>query len=276
MGYIYKIENKINGKIYIGETARTPERRWYEHIFYSMAAGSHRHALQNAIRKYGEQNFSFDVLEECPNEELGEREKYYIQKYDSFIKNGKGYNMTFGGDNGVKIDREKVFQLWERGLCCKEIAEQLDSSGATVSGILKENYGITRKQIYERAVKKNRERSGKKVKQYSLDGQLIQEFASIAEIGDRNLSMAISTGYPSHGYFWVAEDSPYPIEQLVSRGRVDSKWKPVAQYTLDGQFIRTYRSIKEAKEITGASKIGMVCNGKRTQSGGYIWKFIEK
>lgn len=91
MGYIYKIENKINGKIYIGETARTPERRWYEHIFYSMAAGSHRHALQNAIRN-----------------------------------------------------------------------------------------------------------------------------------------------------------------------------------------IRTYRSIKEAKEITGASKIGMVCNGKRTQSGGYIWKFIEK
>ena len=241
-----------------------------------MAAGSHRHALQNAIRKYGEQNFSFDVLEECSNEELGEREKYYIQKYDSFIKNGKGYTMTFGGDNGVKIDREKVFQLWERGLCCKEIAEQLDSSGATVSGILKENYGITRKQIYERAAKKNRERSGKKVKQYSLDGQLIQEFASIAEIGDRNLSMAISTGYPSHGYFWVAEDSPYSIEQLVSRGRVDSKWKPVAQYTLDGQFIRTYRSIKEAKEITGASKIGMVCNGKRTQSGGYIWKFIEK
>lgn len=54
-----------------------------------------------ALRKYGEDNFSFEILEEI-NEELGrdylnEREKFYIQEYKTYIRDG-GYNLTFGGD----------------------------------------------------------------------------------------------------------------------------------------------------------------------------------
>ncbi|MGG1152371.1 HNH endonuclease [Bacillus wiedmannii] len=52
--------------------------------------------------------------------------------------------------------------------------------------------------------------------------------------------------------------------------------KPVAMLDLDGNVLRTYTSIKKAREHTGAIKIGEVCNGNRRMAGGYKWRFISK
>ncbi|MFY0128065.1 NUMOD4 domain-containing protein [Bacillus cytotoxicus] len=52
--------------------------------------------------------------------------------------------------------------------------------------------------------------------------------------------------------------------------------KPVAMLDLDGNVLRTFPSIKEAREQTGAIKIGEVCNGNRRMAGGYKWRFISK
>ena len=49
--------------------------------------------------------------------------------------------------------------------------------------------------------------------------------------------------------------------------------KEVCQYTLNGTYIKTYTSITMAEKETGATKIGMVCAGKRKTSGGFIWKY---
>ena len=51
--------------------------------------------------------------------------------------------------------------------------------------------------------------------------------------------------------------------------------KPVNQFDLDGNFIRSFVSETEAKKITGAAKVGEVCKGKRKQSGGYIWRYAR-
>lgn len=51
-----------------------------------------------AIHKYGKENFSFDIIEECSIEALNERETYWILQYNSIGKNG--YNCNIGGDNG--------------------------------------------------------------------------------------------------------------------------------------------------------------------------------
>ena len=87
---IYKVTNKINGKVYIGQTTRTLEKRKWQHL--NLARRGHNNHFYNAIRKYGEDNFTWEVLcDGIDNKELlNQLERYYITKFDS-IKNG--YNM---------------------------------------------------------------------------------------------------------------------------------------------------------------------------------------
>ena len=91
---VYLIENLINGKVYIGQTINKLKRRYVGKSFRKVS----QH-LKRAIQKYGEQNFYLSILEECWSiEELNEREKYWIDFYDSTnIK--KGYNLQSGGKN---------------------------------------------------------------------------------------------------------------------------------------------------------------------------------
>ncbi len=89
---IYKIQNKVNGKVYIG-SSKNIEWRWNNHIS-SLDAHSPKcnRILQIAWDKYGEDNFIFEIVEECPEELLIERESYWIKFYDSKNKE-KGYNI---------------------------------------------------------------------------------------------------------------------------------------------------------------------------------------
>lgn len=94
---IYKVTNKVNGKCYIGQTIRTLEQRKWQHI--DCAKNGVKTHFYNAIRKYGEDNFIFEVIDEASTlEELNELERYYIKKYDCI---NNGYNMVDGGDNNV-------------------------------------------------------------------------------------------------------------------------------------------------------------------------------
>ena len=91
---IYKIENIINGKIYIGQSS------WLKHRIQAhkndLRKNKHKNIhLQRAWNKYGEESFRFDILEKCDIDKLDEREIYWIQKYDSY---NNGYNQTMGGD----------------------------------------------------------------------------------------------------------------------------------------------------------------------------------
>lgn len=93
-GYIYKITNNFNDKIYIGQTARDIDTRFAEHC--SETRGHSR--LHNAIQKYGWKNFKIEEIEKIPLSKLDEREIYWIKYYDSTNKE-KGYNITKGGNN---------------------------------------------------------------------------------------------------------------------------------------------------------------------------------
>ena len=94
---IYKVTNKVNGKCYIGQTIRTLEQRKWQHL--DCAKNGVKTHFYNAIRKYGGDNFIFEVIDEASTlEELNELERYYIKKYDCI---NNGYNMVDGGDNNV-------------------------------------------------------------------------------------------------------------------------------------------------------------------------------
>lgn len=87
---IYKIENLINHKIYIGQS-NDPERRWDEHKNKSVKG---RSLIKDAILKYGEENFSFEVLGWF--EDYDNKEQEFILQYNSLAPNG--YNITPGGN----------------------------------------------------------------------------------------------------------------------------------------------------------------------------------
>lgn len=93
---IYKIENKINGHVYIGQSINIA-RRWRTHKnqYNQSDNNQYESSLYRAIRKYGLDNFSFEVLEECSRDQLNQKEIYWIKYYNSYLD---GYNDTSGGD----------------------------------------------------------------------------------------------------------------------------------------------------------------------------------
>lgn len=130
MNYIYGFQNIINGKWYVGQTSQQPSERKNQHIksAYNPSDKDYKALFHQKIRQYGQNNFIFTILEEVENkEDLDNRERYWIAYYQSFIKDGNGYNLTRGGqkrkDNENYIDLRATFQTQEEiELVIQEIA----------------------------------------------------------------------------------------------------------------------------------------------------------
>lgn len=101
MHFIYKITNLVNGKIYIGSSHngyRGFEKRWKDHIKNSKYENgySYNYPLYKAMRKYGVENFTYEIIEkDIPTLELREaKEQLYIIQFNSLCNTGYGYNQT--------------------------------------------------------------------------------------------------------------------------------------------------------------------------------------
>mgnify|MGYP003295796585 CR=1 FL=1 len=106
-GYIYKIVNKINGKVYIGQSTNIKER-WKDHKNRLRKREHVNTYLQHAWDKYGEENFEFEVIDEADTkEELGIKEQYWIKEFGG-CESDANYNLTEGG---VRCRRSKESNL---------------------------------------------------------------------------------------------------------------------------------------------------------------------
>ena len=101
MGYIYKITNKVDGKIYVGQTIQVLEDRWRQH----KKIGSNCRYLKRAFNKYGIDNFEFNIICICFDEDLDKYEIQYMEKYNSMVPNG--YNLRKGGNSGKHHEETK-------------------------------------------------------------------------------------------------------------------------------------------------------------------------
>lgn len=134
---IYKITNITNGKSYIGQSTNI-HKRWKKEIKDSNNANSqsYNYPLMRAFRKYGINNFKFEVIEECKIEELNKKEIYWIDYYDTFFH---GYNQTFGGDTTSRQPKEKIIgvisDLTNTNMFHKDIASKWGISTEMVQGI---------------------------------------------------------------------------------------------------------------------------------------------
>jgi group I intron endonuclease len=137
---IYKAENLINGKIYIGKTNGCLANRQRGHL--NSAKKGAKTIFYNAIRKHGEENFIFSVLDEClSKEELNDKEKFYIKQFNSKIPNG--YNMTDGGDGNDGTIKPNLG---------KHLLEETKDK-IRLANLGKKHSGATRKKMKESHIK---------------------------------------------------------------------------------------------------------------------------
>lgn len=242
-GWIYCIQNKINGKMYIGKTNNF-EKRQQQH-FNLRREGCP--VLKAALRKYGANNFEMSSIvtftainKKVLNTVLNYLETFYIKKYNTF---GNGYNLTEGGE----------------GICGYEHSAQTRAKmSKSAIGIIPSKE--TRQRMREASLRtQNWIVSEKPILQYDLDGNFIQEFKSISSAAryvGKNISNNISRALhhenaKAGGYMWKYKNgdiqrkiNPYIIH-LTLRG------KPVYHFSKDGILLDGYRSPKEASKITG-------------------------
>lgn len=122
-GIVYLIENRINGKAYVGITVRTLAKRWTSHVCDS---ARYTWPLSNAIRKWGADAWDMEVLQTCETAaELKAAERYWIAKLGTHVSTGDGYNVSLGGDGtfGVPCSEQRRARCREVNLGKRMSAE---------------------------------------------------------------------------------------------------------------------------------------------------------
>ena len=281
MGYIYKITNSINKKIYIGKTVRTVPVRFKEHL--DRADENYQSYLYNAIRKYGQENFIVETIEEVNDEDINEKEKYWIHFYQSNLKEN-GYNLTIGGDGNQTIDWKEIYYLWDEGKSIKKISLILNISTTAVSRALSKYKNYSEKESLKRGYKEQ----GIAVNQYSLDGKYIKTYDSYIDAANGNPTIAHSIGQccngklqTANGYQW--KNCKNNKDDIAPATNYKLKTRKVKQFSLDGIYIQTFNSLieaarsltEESKARITANQIQQVCKHNRKTAKGYIWEYEQ-
>ena len=197
---IYKLTNKVNGKVYIGQTVKSLDWRMKQHLS-KVNVGSNTY-IHNAIRKYGWDNFDVEVVANASSkEELDYLEKYYIKQYDSV---NTGYNLSFGGDDNcmncpkTKDKHDRIMRTPEvrakiSASMKKYIAEHgvSDEHRKHVSEGLRRFYDSGKKPNYKQPFHLSSEHykalndaKNKSVYCVDLDGNVVAEFERVKDAAD--------------------------------------------------------------------------------------------
>ena len=270
IGYIYKITNQINKKIYIGQTSRTVKLRWQEHINSSRYSyrNDYNNKLHRAMRKYGLNNFIIEEIEKCSIDKLHEREKFWIAYYHS---TEVGYNISVGGEGNRKVVPEKVLELWQMGKNCKEICEIYNISYTTLGEILN-SFNITPQQRIDRGFDIKVGIDKNLILDEFNKGLSINKIAKKYQVSDKWVKRVLAE-------FQVAKEQIFSNAQ---KGHSTSgSPRAIEQYTLQKEKVAEYSSIKEAKLALGKSPTNTSLNKRLKHDSnyhyydGYYWRYVE-
>lgn len=246
-GIVYQAKNDTNNKLYIGITTRRLEERINEHKYDSFnRVNSSMTYFHNAIRKYGINHFSFEVLETVYSDnktelihKLNNLERYYIQKYDTKNKN-KGYNLINGGDgiSGYRLTPE------HKAIVSKthKVKSLSDEHKARISEFMRSDKNPNRgKQLNDETKRKLRDANKGKF------------------TGDKN---------PMYG-----KKRP----ELTQRN-LDSGYRVCQISPMTDEIINRWASLRAASRDTGYSRscIADCCNHKTKLFHGYRWDYELK
>lgn len=284
--FIYKATSITTGKVYIGQSCQTLEKRMHQHLSRAMTNYDPNNHFHNAIRKYGFQDFVFQVIEDniISDEVLNEREKYWIEYYNSYYD---GYNSTLGGDAGLRRDDLIITALFHEGYTTKEICEMTGHNRNTiynsykVNGLQEENNKRKNEQI--------RLRCSERVEQYSLDGKYIKTYESATaagqELGNQSAISGVcrqeQSALSAYGYLFKYENDSRNISEWVDRynkkKQAGKPKKKIIQKDKNKNEIAIYQSAADAARALNLKDKSNICAAARkgNTAYGYYWEYIE-
>lgn len=307
---IYKITNLVNGKIYIGESVDI-YRRISQHKKIGKSKNGYKRdkdkPLYRALKKYGIDNFSFEIIEECEQNIRFDREMYWISYYGCTTKRGKGYNQSDGGEGGSGFSQmREAYQYDLDGNFIakyKSIKEATTAIGASSdNGLVQNAIGKENKQAggyqwryeyFDKIPAYKIERHCYKIACYDNNGKLEKVFNSSIEAAkelevDRTAIIYACSDkgkFCKNKIFRYYTDVPLEKVEVPILKRAGGKGKPVVQIK-DGEIINIFNSAQEAAQAlnngtpnsNGANYIGKICRKipKFKSYKGYTWEFLNK
>jgi plasmid maintenance system antidote protein VapI len=290
--FIYKYTFP-NGKVYIGQTYKGSGRFGKTMKYRGTLVG-------NAMSKYP--NYKKEILEYCTKENVDEREKHYIQLFDSTNRN-KGYNREYGGNlhkeitsdlrkelSDVHIDLQ-VTEIEQYTLDnvflrnWKSIKEASNELGIERTSISKALHGSIKsaggyiwklKSVYSPY-------NSRPISQYDLKGNFIRDWDNVQQAEQllkiHNILNALNGRNKTAGGFqWKYKGSGKVITEYKQNR--EYKGRHVFQYDLNGNFIKEWKSYLQAAKELGIphQHILRVLKGERKMTRGYIFKYeyVEK
>jgi len=244
---IYKVTNKINKKIYIGQTIRSMTERKYGHI-KSVRMGS-TSLFHNSIRKYGIDNFTWEVIDTAHCiEKLNELEISYIAKFNCFIdfQNSNGYNMNTGGGNYITshLTKQKLSIINTGKILSTETKEKISKGNLGKS--VTESFRKTMSELNK---------------------------GRVASLETREKISKSLQGKPGRNTGNTHTQETKEKISNTKKGTVSWNASPVIQLTMDGEFVREWRSAAFAASQLKLSQgnITSCIHGKRNSTGNYKW-----
>lgn len=281
---VYAHINKINNKIYIGQTSQKNLNNRF-----GIDGNQYRKCpvFWNAITKYGFENFQHILLFDNLSKDMADIiEKELIKKYNT-IDRRFGYNLNNGGQNDFTYRRYPVYQYNKSGMLIKKwdsMEDVRDELGYKVSSISRccrnecktyKNFVWSYKEMQKHELK-NRfsKKSCRKVCVYTKIGKYLNTYNSIKEASeDTGISYgSIQTSCQHHGS--IITKKKYRFIYYGDKININSLniKKKIEQYNLKGEFIKTWNDITE---IIGFNKnnVRECCKGNVKTAGGFIWKY---
>ncbi len=210
---IYKVTNQINHKSYVGKTELSFPRRKSNHLSDAKRGGEF--AFHKALRKYGEENFTWEIIEDGIEDKtlLDDRERYYIALYESF--GPKGYNMSEGGEGQTGwVPSDETRAKW---------SEQRKGRDPWNKGTAKPKKVLTEEERAARKAEANRKRSetmkGRKTWNTGKTNQYARtEYKVIYKDGTEKIGTRLDLGLPKYVVGYMFKDKcgsrKYNIERI--------------------------------------------------------------
>lgn len=265
---IYAIVNKLNNKVYVGQSINI-RSRLTKHKWELNKNIHHNPHLQYAWNKYGEDCFDFITLCETTEEKLDEMEQYYIFAFDACDEEF-GYNKSYGGKSPkVTNDVKQRMSVAHSGVNNPMYGKH--HSDETKRKISEANKG--RVEPDELRKKKSEMMSGEGNPMYGVPSPMTgKHHTEEARQKIRDCQIGEKNSFYGKRH---SEETKKKLSEANS-GKNNSRSKPVIQLTLDYEFIKEWDSCNQVKRETNGefdtANISNCCNNKYSKKGNNIYK----
>lgn len=267
---VYKHTNQVNNKCYIGMTRQNPpKKRWKNGTAYK----SNKH-FTNAIKFYGWDKFSSEILFEKLTKEEAEQKEIELIAYYKSQQSEFGYNIANGGNCKGTVSEETKKKLSDAHKGKKLSPEHIEK--------IREN---SKRQFTDELRNKLIELKSIEISQYYSNGAFIRNWKSAAEAEKETGICGISSCCTGNrkkagGFIWRHSDELLTAEHIAwcNDDRNYGRMVPVCQYNMNGDLLKVYDGQIEATLQTGidSASINNCCHKISRMAGNYIWRYVDE